>query len=157
MSYGVNLRTPLSQLRKIHWNQIKDQETRIDGWMDNEILDLMKKERRRYKIVDPKEYREILRKTKIAKQQGFQGIEDLQRQHDMFNLYKKIKQTASLKQHIRLELYTTKITILLERNLKEYLDGRNIRKNKNFLRMTRIYLQEHWEQQDNTRWSLPRN
>lgn len=72
-------------------------------WMTEEILDLME-ERRKFRNTDQTEYRNIdkniRQKTKLAKENWLneqcEEIEQLNRQHDLFNLHKKVKETAGV-------------------------------------------------------------
>ena len=72
-------------------------------WITDEILDLMEK-RRQYRNSDENRYRQlhnlVKRKIKEAKEmwlaENCSEIEQFERQYDMFNLHKKIKETAGI-------------------------------------------------------------
>uniref|UniRef100_A0A8D8SN59 Craniofacial development protein 2 n=1 Tax=Cacopsylla melanoneura TaxID=428564 RepID=A0A8D8SN59_9HEMI len=78
---------------------VKKQRPKKKHWMSDEILDLME-ERRQYKNRDPEMYKtknkEIRRKIREAQQKDLEfkcvEIETLEKKHDSFNMYKKVKE-----------------------------------------------------------------
>ncbi|KAI5707314.1 hypothetical protein M8J77_000030 [Diaphorina citri] len=83
--------------------KVEKQYVKCKPWMNDEILELMDMRRSvknrnndRYKQI----HKEIKKKSREAKQKWLEEeckeMEDLQRKHDSFNLYKKIKELAGL-------------------------------------------------------------